>query len=100
MKTLKNWYQSKCMMSTMKKKSITTKKSLVIIIPDFESFNCNVLQDFVMINYFHKLTASLTQLSQTRLLNLRFWIRCLGCLFLIMYSFIIRNEMSSCLTVK
>ncbi|KAJ8732047.1 hypothetical protein PYW08_014777 [Mythimna loreyi] len=46
MKTLKNWYLSK---SPMKKKSTTTKRMLVIIIPDFESFNCNVLQDFVMI---------------------------------------------------
>ncbi|KAJ8732734.1 hypothetical protein PYW07_015333 [Mythimna separata] len=46
MKTLKNWYQS---MSPMKKKSTTTKQILVVIFPDFESFNCNVLQDFVMI---------------------------------------------------
>lgn len=49
MKTLKNWYQSKCLSSPTKKKSSTTRRTLVIIIPDFESFNCNVLQDFVMI---------------------------------------------------
>lgn len=49
MKTLKNWYQSKSISSPMKKKSSIAKRTLVIIIPDFESFNCNVLQDFVMI---------------------------------------------------
>nr|XP_021200999.2 origin recognition complex subunit 3 isoform X1 [Helicoverpa armigera] len=49
MKTLKNWYQSKAMLSPTKKKPLKAKQPLVIIIPDFESFNCNVLQDFVMI---------------------------------------------------
>ncbi|KAH9627623.1 hypothetical protein HF086_010775 [Spodoptera exigua] len=49
MKALKNWYNTKCMSSPTKKKSLQTRRSLVIIIPDFESFNCNVLQDFVMI---------------------------------------------------
>uniref|UniRef100_A0A2H1V6Z1 Origin recognition complex subunit 3 n=1 Tax=Spodoptera frugiperda TaxID=7108 RepID=A0A2H1V6Z1_SPOFR len=49
MKALKNWYNTKCMLSPIKKKSPQTRRTLVIIIPDFESFNCNVLQDFVMI---------------------------------------------------
>ncbi|XP_022816715.1 origin recognition complex subunit 3 [Spodoptera litura] len=49
MKALRNWYNTKCMSSPRKKKSQQTRRTLVIIIPDFESFNCNVLQDFVMI---------------------------------------------------
>lgn len=49
MKALKNWYGSRYESPVKKKPSNQTKKPLVIIIPDFESFNCNVLQDFVMI---------------------------------------------------
>ncbi|XP_026729471.1 origin recognition complex subunit 3 [Trichoplusia ni] len=48
MKALKNWY-ARYESPVKKKPSNQTKKPLVIIIPDFESFNCNVLQDFVMI---------------------------------------------------
>ncbi|KAM3962283.1 LOW QUALITY PROTEIN: origin recognition complex subunit 3 [Aphomia sociella] len=48
MKVLLNWYKSKYINISPKKKR-TTKRSLVIIIPDFEGFNCSVLQDFVMI---------------------------------------------------
>ncbi|XP_075970562.1 origin recognition complex subunit 3 [Anticarsia gemmatalis] len=50
MKTLKNWYHSKYLSrSPTKQRGLPSVKTLVIIIPDFESFNCNVLQDFVMI---------------------------------------------------
>ncbi|CAH0727822.1 unnamed protein product, partial [Brenthis ino] len=50
MKTLYNWYQAKYMNRSPKKtKHAVPKNTLVIIIPDFESFNCNILQDFVMI---------------------------------------------------
>ncbi|XP_026751186.2 origin recognition complex subunit 3 [Galleria mellonella] len=50
LKVLLKWYNSKYItVSPKKKKCIRMKRSLVIIIPDFESFNCNVLQDFVMI---------------------------------------------------
>ncbi|KAI8428881.1 hypothetical protein MSG28_007518 [Choristoneura fumiferana] len=49
MTTLQNWYRSKYLNSSPKKKHTVSMRSLVIIIPDFESFNCNVLQDFVMI---------------------------------------------------
>ncbi|XP_045446198.1 origin recognition complex subunit 3 [Melitaea cinxia] len=49
-KTLLNWYEAKYKKHSPKKqKCANLKKALVIIIPDFESFNCNVLQDFVMI---------------------------------------------------
>ncbi|CAG4937416.1 unnamed protein product [Colias eurytheme] len=50
MKTLFNWYKNKqetC--SPKKKKHTVVQQTLIIIIPDFESFNCNILQDFVMI---------------------------------------------------
>lgn len=50
MKVLQSWYQSKYKNTSPKKKRHTKSSvSLVVIIPDFESFNCNVLQDFVMI---------------------------------------------------
>lgn len=50
MKTLKTWYHSKYTNeSTNKKKKSISTKTLVIVIPDFESFNCHLLQDFVMI---------------------------------------------------
>lgn len=50
MKLLMNWYQTTYTNSSPKKKKLrNSNRSLVIIIPDFESFNCNVLQDFVMI---------------------------------------------------
>ncbi|XP_014363430.2 origin recognition complex subunit 3 [Papilio machaon] len=58
MKSLHNWYQNACVNnSPNKKKKVNTKKPLIIIIPDFESFHCNVLQDFVMIvsSYISKL---------------------------------------------
>lgn len=49
-KTLKNWYLNKYITASPKKKTATAaNRSLVVIIPDFESFNSNVLQDFVMI---------------------------------------------------
>ncbi|CAH2107349.1 unnamed protein product [Euphydryas editha] len=49
-KTLLSWYQTKYMKQPPKKQKCSVlKKALVIIIPDFESFNCNILQDFVMI---------------------------------------------------
>ncbi|XP_013187102.2 origin recognition complex subunit 3 isoform X2 [Amyelois transitella] len=50
MKTLKQWYSTQYLEQSPKKKMHTKSNgSLVVIIPDFESFNCNVLQDFVMI---------------------------------------------------
>ncbi|XP_052738686.1 origin recognition complex subunit 3 [Bicyclus anynana] len=50
MRSLLNWYQSTHMNTSPKKlKHAPPKKILVIIMPDFESFNCNILQDFVMI---------------------------------------------------
>ncbi|XP_049865911.1 origin recognition complex subunit 3 [Pectinophora gossypiella] len=50
MKVLQKWYTNKYNTpSPKKKKHSSVKRSLVIIIPDFESFNCSVLQDFVMI---------------------------------------------------
>ncbi|XP_059059897.1 origin recognition complex subunit 3 isoform X2 [Achroia grisella] len=49
MKVLLKWYNSKYVNVSPKKKKLTSKRSLVIVIPDFESFNSNVLQDFVMI---------------------------------------------------
>ena len=50
MKTLYNSYEGKYINGSPKKsKSNVKKKTLVIIMPDFESFNCNILQDFVMI---------------------------------------------------
>ncbi|KAJ0179896.1 hypothetical protein K1T71_004487 [Dendrolimus kikuchii] len=48
MRELKKWYINKNIASPKKNQKIVPKP-LVIIIPDFESFNCNVLQDFVMI---------------------------------------------------
>ncbi|CAB3243566.1 unnamed protein product [Arctia plantaginis] len=50
MKMLKSWYHNNYLSSSpTKKKALHLNRPLVIIIPDFESFNCNVLQDFVMI---------------------------------------------------
>ncbi|XP_047526742.1 origin recognition complex subunit 3 [Vanessa atalanta] len=49
LKTLLNWYQAKYVKQSLKKYKPVPKKALVIIMPDFESFNCNILQDFVMI---------------------------------------------------
>lgn len=49
MKTLKSWYCSEYLNNSLETKSSQDARTLVIIIPDFESFNCNVLQDFVMI---------------------------------------------------
>ncbi|XP_026328360.1 origin recognition complex subunit 3 [Hyposmocoma kahamanoa] len=50
MKALKKWYNTISSSSSPKKKRHgIIKRTLVIIIPDFESFNSNVLQDFVMI---------------------------------------------------
>ncbi|XP_047986060.1 origin recognition complex subunit 3 [Leguminivora glycinivorella] len=49
MRALQNWYNDKYLSSSPKKRQTVSMRSLVIIIPDFESFNCNVLQDFVMI---------------------------------------------------
>lgn len=50
MKALHSWYQNICVYnSPSKKKKVNIKRPLIIIIPDFESFHCNVLQDFVMI---------------------------------------------------
>ncbi|XP_053602872.1 origin recognition complex subunit 3 [Plodia interpunctella] len=50
-KTLKQWYTSQFLGQSPRKKrhGSMSSRSMVIIIPDFESFNCNVLQDFVMI---------------------------------------------------
>ncbi|XP_045513572.1 origin recognition complex subunit 3 isoform X2 [Pieris brassicae] len=47
MKTLQSWYNDNLVKSPKKWKK--SQHSLVVIIPDFESFNSNVLQDFVMI---------------------------------------------------
>ncbi|XP_047514983.1 origin recognition complex subunit 3 [Pieris napi] len=47
MKTLQSWYNDNLVKSPKKRKK--SQLPLVVIIPDFESFNCNVLQDFVMI---------------------------------------------------
>ncbi|XP_013141479.1 PREDICTED: origin recognition complex subunit 3 [Papilio polytes] len=58
MKALHSWYQNICVYnSPSKKKKVNIKRPLIIIIPDFESFHCNVLQDFVMIvsSYISKL---------------------------------------------
>ncbi|XP_039749028.1 origin recognition complex subunit 3 [Pararge aegeria] len=50
MRALHNWYQSKYVSTSPKKlKHAAPKKTLVVIMPDFESFSCNILQDFVMI---------------------------------------------------
>ncbi|XP_072940477.1 origin recognition complex subunit 3 isoform X2 [Epargyreus clarus] len=49
MKVLQNWYHTKYTNSPKKNKHNNVKKSLVVIMPDFESFNCNILQDFVLI---------------------------------------------------
>ncbi|XP_037961313.2 origin recognition complex subunit 3 [Plutella xylostella] len=53
MTTLKKWYHelyyNNMNLSPKKKRKSHSTKSLVVVIPDFESFNCNVLQDFVMI---------------------------------------------------
>ncbi|XP_063821346.1 origin recognition complex subunit 3 [Ostrinia nubilalis] len=50
MKVLQSWYHAHYTnASPKKKKHKTSSRSLVVIIPDFESFNCSVLQDFVMI---------------------------------------------------
>lgn len=54
MKSLQKWYQSNynnevCNVHSSKKKKNSLKRLLVVIIPDFESFHCNILQDFVMI---------------------------------------------------
>ncbi|CAH0749701.1 unnamed protein product [Diatraea saccharalis] len=50
MKVLQKWYNiTYTNASPKKKKQKYTNKLLVIIIPDFESFNCSILQDFVMI---------------------------------------------------
>ncbi|CAK1604203.1 unnamed protein product [Parnassius mnemosyne] len=59
MRALQKWYDSKyvCNSPSKKKQNANTKRLLVVIIPDFESFHCNVLQDFVMIvsSYISKL---------------------------------------------
>ncbi|XP_050663609.1 origin recognition complex subunit 3 isoform X2 [Leptidea sinapis] len=47
MKTLRNWYRSRY--SNESPRKMRQRQSLIVIIPDFESFNCNTLQDFVMI---------------------------------------------------
>lgn len=52
MTTLRYWYEntySSLNRSPKKKKHLHSDKLLVVIIPDFESFNYNVLQDFVLI---------------------------------------------------
>lgn len=52
MAALSQWYKetySNKSMSPKKKRQNSTSKPLVVIMPDFESFNCSVLQDFVMI---------------------------------------------------
>ncbi|KAL4706515.1 hypothetical protein ACJJTC_015713 [Scirpophaga incertulas] len=50
MKELKKWYDTQYInVSPHKKKLMMPRKQMVVIIPDFESFNCNILQDFVMI---------------------------------------------------
>ncbi|XP_063621451.1 origin recognition complex subunit 3 [Cydia splendana] len=49
MRLLQNWYNNKYLSPSPKKRQTVSMRSLVIIIPDFESFNCNILQDFVMI---------------------------------------------------
>ncbi|KAG6451805.1 hypothetical protein O3G_MSEX007352 [Manduca sexta] len=50
MRALKNWYCSKYVnVSPKKNKHRVPPNTLVIVMPDFESFNCNVLQDFIMI---------------------------------------------------
>nr|XP_034824414.1 origin recognition complex subunit 3 isoform X2 [Maniola hyperantus] len=51
MRSLLKWYKNKYVTSSPKKLKRTTPKTntLIIIMPDFESFSCNVLQDFVMI---------------------------------------------------
>ncbi|CAH2075288.1 unnamed protein product, partial [Iphiclides podalirius] len=57
MKSLQKWYQSSYDNLTetdqknlpSKKKKTSLRRLLIIIIPDFESFHCNILQDFVMI---------------------------------------------------
>ncbi|CAH0407752.1 unnamed protein product [Chilo suppressalis] len=50
MRVLQNWYSTTYTNASPKKKKNTiSNRLLVIIIPDFESFNCSILQDFVMI---------------------------------------------------
>ncbi|KAL0892178.1 hypothetical protein ABMA27_015366 [Loxostege sticticalis] len=50
MKLLQSWYNSNYTnISPKKKKHRSSNRLQVVIIPDFESFNCSVLQDFVMI---------------------------------------------------
>lgn len=49
MRELKKWYISNNSGVSLKNNQNTSTRPLVIIIPDFESFSCNVLQDFVMI---------------------------------------------------
>ncbi|XP_045765033.1 origin recognition complex subunit 3 isoform X2 [Maniola jurtina] len=53
MSSLLNWYQSKYVTLSSKLKQPTPKKTLVIIMPDFESFSCYVLQEFVMMVSFY-----------------------------------------------
>ncbi|XP_068630803.1 origin recognition complex subunit 3 [Battus philenor] len=50
MKILQKWYHNKYQANLSSNiRFSNTRRLLVIIIPDFESFNCNILQDFVMI---------------------------------------------------